>query len=182
MIYCSLYKSHCNKAFQFSYGPQCSRYLDREVQTQCDRIFEALEDGYTDAAQLHRGNAQRYSNFLRQVVTNTVCIWCLCRPPERHLSCGHSICDTCAALFGIHLPKSDSQVRIDCLFDDGGELLVNIKPPTAGVRIIGIDGGGARGVTPLEFLGELQKLLGDCPIHDMIDLAVGTSSGESSIV
>ncbi|KAJ6133123.1 hypothetical protein N7471_008338 [Penicillium samsonianum] len=51
-----------------------------------------------------------------------------------------------------------------------------------GVRIIGIDGGGARGVTPLEFLGELQKLLGDCPIHDMIDLAVGTSSGGLTVL
>ncbi|KAJ6069151.1 hypothetical protein N7499_011038, partial [Penicillium canescens] len=51
-----------------------------------------------------------------------------------------------------------------------------------GVRLIGIDGGGARGVTPLEFLGELQKLLGECPIHDMIDLALGTSSGGLTVL
>lgn len=98
------------------------------------------------------------------------------------MSCGHSIYDTYTTLFGIYLPKSDSQVRVDCLFDNNGELLVNIKPPTAGVRIIGINSGGIRGITPLEFLGELQKLVGDYPIHDIVNLTVGTSSGESSIV
>lgn len=76
------------------------------------------------------------------------------------------------------IPKSETQIRLDCLFDDGGALLINLKPRTAGVRLIGIDGGGARGVTPLEFLSELQKLVGDCDLHDMIDLALGTSSGE----
>jgi hypothetical protein len=69
-------------------------------------------------------------------------------------------------------------MRVNCLFDDGGEGFVDLKPTTAGVRLIGIDGGGARGVTPLEFMGELQRLLGDCQLHDMIDLALGTSSGK----
>lgn len=54
---------------------------------------------------------------------------------------------------------------------------MNIKPRTAGVRLLGIDGGGARGVTPLEFMAELQKLLGNCVLHDLIDIALGTSSG-----
>ncbi|CAG8904352.1 unnamed protein product [Penicillium egyptiacum] len=31
LIYRNLYRSHYNKAFQFSYRPQCSTYLDREV-------------------------------------------------------------------------------------------------------------------------------------------------------
>jgi hypothetical protein len=53
-------------------------------------------------------------------------------------------------------------MRVNCLFDDGGEGFVDLKPITSGVRLIGIDGGGARGVTPLEFMGELERLLGDC--------------------
>ncbi|GMG37753.1 unnamed protein product [Aspergillus oryzae] len=39
-----------------------------------------------------------------------------------------------------------------------------------------IDGGGSRGVTPLEFMKELQKLLQDCPLHEMVDVACGSSS------
>ncbi|MCJ1473164.1 hypothetical protein MMC13_001815 [Lambiella insularis] len=53
-----------------------------------------------------------------------------------------------------------------------------VKPPTAGVNILSIDGGGIRGVIPLEFLNRLQKVLGpDCPVQDLFDLALGTSSG-----
>jgi hypothetical protein len=69
-------------------------------------------------------------------------------------------------------------MRVNCLFDDGGEGFVDLKPTTSGVRLIGIDGGGARGVTPLEFMGELERLLGECQLHDMIDLVLGTSSGK----
>ncbi|KAJ5178851.1 hypothetical protein N7492_002061 [Penicillium capsulatum] len=60
--------------------------------------------------------------------------------------------------------------------------VVNLKPNTAGVRVVGIDGGGARGVTPLGFMGELQKLLGNCQLHEMIDLATGTSSGGLTVL
>ena len=53
-----------------------------------------------------------------------------------------------------------------------------LKPPTAGVRILCIDGGGIRGVIPLEFLGLLQGDIGpECPIQDFFDMAFGTSSG-----
>ena len=40
-------------------------------------------------------------------------------------------------------------MKVNCLFDDGGEGFVDLKPTIARVRLIGIDGGGARGVTPL---------------------------------
>lgn len=57
-------------------------------------------------------------------------------------------------------------------------LTVTLKPPTAGIRILTIDGGGIRGVVPLEFMRKLQDKVGpDCPIQDLFDLAFGTSSG-----
>ncbi|KAL9606564.1 MAG: hypothetical protein Q9179_000289 [Wetmoreana sp. 5 TL-2023] len=57
-------------------------------------------------------------------------------------------------------------------------LSVVLKPPTAGINILSIDGGGVRGAVPLEFLSILQEILGDdCPIQDLFDLAFGTSSG-----
>lgn len=46
--------------------------------------------------------------------------------------------------------------------------------------MLSIDGGGTRGVIPLEHLRLLQDALGpDCALQDMFDLAVGTSSGAS---
>lgn len=47
--------------------------------------------------------------------------------------------------------------------------------------VLAIDGGGVRGVIPLEFMILLQEHLGSqCALQDLIDLAIGTSSGESS--
>lgn len=65
-----------------------------------------------------------------------------------------------------------------CLLCFSGWLTVALKPLTAGVRILSIDGGGIRGVVPLEFLGILPNVVGpNCPIRDLFDLAFGTSSG-----
>ena len=58
------------------------------------------------------------------------------------------------------------------------EFFVRLKPPTAGIRILSIDGGGVRGIIPLESLSLLQQLLGpDCPIQELVDLGFGTSAG-----
>ena len=59
-----------------------------------------------------------------------------------------------------------------------------MKPPTAGVRLLSIDGGGVRGVLPLQALGNLEatfnRLTGlEGPIQQHFDLALGTSSGKS---
>ncbi|KAH8431446.1 patatin-like phospholipase family protein [Aspergillus melleus] len=48
--------------------------------------------------------------------------------------------------------------------------------------ILAIDGGGVRGVIPLEFLVLVQESLGRCPLQDLVDLGVGTSSGGLSIL
>ena len=60
-------------------------------------------------------------------------------------------------------------------------LIATLKPPTAGVRILSINGGGIRGVVLLEFLGILQNAVrSDCLVRDLFDLAFGTSSGKLS--
>lgn len=177
MIFDVFYKSHCIESFRKFYGEKYSHFLTDEVCRQCENLFEAVEGGYTNTMQLHQENALKNKNFLKFVFSNTVCLWCLRRHPEQHHSCGHAICEPCLMAYGVLVPKTEFCFENTCLFDDGGRVVAHIKPPTAGVRMLGIDGGGARGVTPLEFLGELQKLLGKCQIHEMIDLALGTSSG-----
>ncbi|KAI1839796.1 hypothetical protein JX266_013990, partial [Neoarthrinium moseri] len=53
-----------------------------------------------------------------------------------------------------------------------------VKPDTAGVRVLSIDGGGTRGRAPLEFLQALQDRLGlPYPLQRNFDLIYGTSSG-----
>lgn len=59
--------------------------------------------------------------------------------------------------------------------------MVRLKPPTAGIRILSIDGGGVRGIIPLEILSMLQGIAGSsCPVQDLFDLVYGTSIGQYS--
>jgi len=52
-------------------------------------------------------------------------------------------------------------------------------PPTAGPRVLSLDGGGIRGVIPLVFLEHIQQEMADldCPLRDYFDFVCGTSSG-----
>jgi patatin-like phospholipase/acyl hydrolase len=57
-----------------------------------------------------------------------------------------------------------------------------MKPPSAGVRVLSLDGGGVRGVLELIVLKHLQdhiaaELGAEVPVIEMFDLVVGTSTG-----
>ncbi|KAK0304140.1 hypothetical protein LTR82_017315 [Friedmanniomyces endolithicus] len=60
----------------------------------------------------------------------------------------------------------------------GCDVKVVLKPPTAGVRIISVDGGGIRGVIPLQIMLLLEASMGRaCRLQNFIDIAFGTSAG-----
>ena len=56
-------------------------------------------------------------------------------------------------------------------------------PPTAGPRILSIDGGGVRGAIPLTLLSLLEDRFADmgCGARDFFDLMCGTSSGKQTL-
>ena len=112
--------------------------------------------------------------------SNKTCLHCLRRKPENVLTCGHSICDACVHIFADPLAFAEYQYCIGkCLLCRSGSLNVILHPPTAGYRLLSVDGGGIRGVIPLEFLKYLQEYIGSaCRIQDLFDLAIGTSSGQ----
>ncbi|KAF3038250.1 hypothetical protein E8E11_001965 [Didymella keratinophila] len=60
---------------------------------------------------------------------------------------------------------------------------VRVKPATAGLRVLSVDGGGIRAAIPIQFLCALEKAVGlDMPIQELFDLAYGTSSGAMVIL
>jgi hypothetical protein len=111
--------------------------------------------------------------------SNNTCLSCLERPPEHPLVCGHSLCDSCVLRYAIACMGTEDSFYLDsCILCQAEiQVTVRIKPPSAGVRILTVDGGGTRGAIPLESLCLLQELLGDFPIQDCFDLSVGTSTG-----
>ena len=72
----------------------------------------------------------------------------------------------------------EHRYTLTCIICNEGTLTVGLRPPTRGIRILSIDGGGTRGVIPLEYLAMLQEAVGDsCPVTNLFDLGFGTSSG-----
>ena len=88
-------------------------------------------------------------------------LYCLVCIPQYILSCGYLVCDTCVKIFGKGILGTKYKfIILEYIFCRAGSLTALIKPLIYGVRILGIDGGGTRGVVPLEFLILLQKTLG----------------------
>lgn len=56
---------------------------------------------------------------------------------------------------------------------------IRVKPDTATVRVLSIDGGGTRARMPLAFLQEIQDNVGlPYPVQHNFDIIFGTSSGK----
>ena len=104
------------------------------------------------------------------------------------MSCHHAICDRCLRLSSKNITHetglADSWQVDECpICGSRSSFVARTKPDTAGIRILTIDGGGIKGIIPLENLALLQQLAGpDCPIQELIDLAYGTSAGKSSLL
>ncbi|KKY29202.1 putative patatin-like phospholipase [Phaeomoniella chlamydospora] len=58
------------------------------------------------------------------------------------------------------------------------DVTFRVKPDNAGISVLSIDGGGVRGIMPLQFLQILQDRIGlPIPVQEHFDVAFGTSSG-----
>jgi patatin-like phospholipase/acyl hydrolase len=58
------------------------------------------------------------------------------------------------------------------------EVVVKIHPPTAGVGVLCIDGGGTRGVFPLKYMKRIEDRIGlRIPLQKFFKVAFGISSG-----
>ncbi len=143
--------------------------------------FNLMMEHSVPPATIHRECLRSAAPLLKQLKSNRTCFSCVRRMPENVLSCGHAFCDVCIRIFGTPVSRSEYRYKLkECILCGLGSITKTFKPPTASPRILSVDGGGVRGVVPLEFLKMLQSALGTtCPIQDLFDLALGTSSGKN---
>ena len=183
-IYTALYRS--GHLFAFSRALESAPAAENqcsEIQMSLCSLYERMSGGTVTAAEVHLQNLRKHQSTWSRMKTNTACLCCVRRRPEHVLHCGHALCESCVTTFGTDITAqtglADSWQLQQCPMC-GLQMSwdVRIKPPTAGIRILSIDGGGIRGVVPLETLSLLQQLAGsDCPVQELFDLAYGTSIG-----
>ncbi|KAF2420198.1 hypothetical protein EJ08DRAFT_690440 [Tothia fuscella] len=112
--------------------------------------------------------------------SHTLCLCCLFEAPEHPLPCGHVLSMPCVKLYGYsHGPNEIDMYN--CHLEGNAvrhTWTIRLKPKTAGVRILTLDGGGMRGVVELEILRALEQAMNiQIPIQSFFDLIVGTSTG-----
>lgn len=141
-------------------------------------MFPTIRQKSQTSTELHRSNAGHQMKHWARLKSNETCLCCLRRKPEHVYTCGHALCDVCVEIYENAVLSQEYCYELPtCIHCEAGRLIAKIKSSTAGVRILSIDGGGVRGVVPLEFLDLLQKEVREaCPIQDLFDLAIDISS------
>jgi hypothetical protein len=151
------------------------------VARHFEEQFEFLSGGMMTSADLRRKQLQSQSGQLSCLRSNLICLFCLLHATQHVLDCGHTICDRCAQVYGEPVAGLEYQFTVRgclyCLYQK--PLIVDVLPPTMSPAVLALDGGGVRGVIALEFLLLVQEHLRPCTLQDVIDLAIGTSSGQS---
>lgn len=194
-----LYASHVERALESGHaalllpaekGQQSSTVKDGRFKILVKFIKVAAtareNEGKEDwALLLHKETlkALQYHLDPKILISAEICVSCLTGPPQHVLGCGHTLCDLCARRFGDTVAGEESCYFLEtcAICETRADLTIHLKPATAGVRMLNIDGGGVRGVVPLEFLTRLQGELGPTArIQDFFDIAFGTSAGTSS--
>jgi hypothetical protein len=112
------------------------------------------------------------------------CFGCLQRRPQHCLPCGHWLCQVCVRTFYDEFSDESWLYKIDTCVICGlatGQHRIRIKADTADPCVLSIDGGGARGRGPLEFLRILEETIGlPFSVQRHFDVVFGTSSGRQT--
>ena len=152
------------------------------VSKQLEKCFDDFMRGAgTPSMIVHRNNLRSFQHRWERLRSDDTCLVCLRRPPENNLPCGHAVCENCVRVFG-EPDENDrwalSIRRCFLCYMVLQDVMVKVKPDTAGVNVLTIDGGGVKGVVPLPFLQILQDRIGlQIPVQDNFDVGFGASSG-----
>ncbi|KAJ5255846.1 hypothetical protein N7505_010997 [Penicillium chrysogenum] len=182
MVFGTLYRSIVTTAYHSSkalWPDLCPAKETDLIEFHFSRLYKRFSENAVSSANLRKEQLKSFSGQLCRMRSSRICLVCLLRSAQHVLACGHTVCDRCAQIFGSPISGLEYQFTIKgclyCLYQR--PLVVDVLPPTMSPAILAIDGGGVRGVIPLEYLLLVQEHLRPCTIQDVVDLAIGTSSG-----
>ena len=146
------------------------------------QILSKYRTGSATVNNIHQTVLKRYAEKWVGRECQTTCLACCSRTPQCRLECGHSFCDACFKLHGEPSPLDCRDWLVPRCFLCQTQFVqtrrLRLHPPTAGVGILCLDGGGVRGVVSTTILELLQERIGlDIPIQEYFQQVVGISAG-----
>ena len=148
----------------------------RLLHARFRRTKKPITSVHQDTMTRHRG---RWSGTIGSART---CFMCLRRRPEYRLTCTHMLCLGCVKDFGDQGRQNPDRFTVRACFLCGcpSDLVVLDRPPTAGVGLLCLDGGGVRGIIQTVILSVLEERIGlRIPVQEHFQLAAGVSAGTS---
>ncbi|KAI5801210.1 hypothetical protein EDC01DRAFT_647235 [Geopyxis carbonaria] len=178
------------ESFVAAFQKKNQAYFVGCIREKLQKLSIDQEEILTDR---HAKNILEQREYLKDAKSKRTCFMCLMAIPDCSLPCGHTLCETCIRRYGEHDEHDshtvsfmrcplgcDNELRPNQNSDTNAKFWwsIHLKPPTAGVRILALDGGGVRGVIASTIVSKLEDELGlGLPIHRYFDLIVGTSAG-----
>ncbi|KAK6436023.1 hypothetical protein LTR95_007787 [Oleoguttula sp. CCFEE 5521] len=184
VLFDEMYSDRCLLALQETYRqPETSERVMRNLRKALEQDVENLRDEYSgNVVAFHCGRLEVLRPFVANLRSHKSCLLCIMRAPKKVLPCGHALCDNCIRSFGTPSYEQKYSYHLPvCLLCGQSDqpATIQLLPPTAGVRVLSLDGGGVKGIIPLTFLDQLEKRLAgfQIPIRDHFDFVCGTSAG-----
>ena len=149
------------------------------ILAHLESLFAQLLDGQS-AKSIHEGVLTKYIDVWQHIESRHSCFICF-SSAQHILKCGHAICENCIQVFGQSEAFDPLLFRLhNCkLCQELVELVVRIRPPTAGHGILCIDGGGVGGIIPSTILELVQDRLDlPIPVQEHFSMAYGVSVGQ----
>ncbi|KIW35778.1 uncharacterized protein PV06_11882 [Exophiala oligosperma] len=155
------------------------KLVQGKLSQYCDSLVSGTE---VPSASLHLHTLQQFVDRWSRICSEATCLCCIRRTPQYRLPCGHCLCETCIQIFGQTLSSRPWTYVISSCFlcrrAWDRDIRVAVKPPTSGVSILSIDGGGTRAIIPLTVLRRLQDRIGlPIPIQKFFKVVGAVSSG-----
>ncbi|KAL5400585.1 hypothetical protein PMIN03_012258 [Paraphaeosphaeria minitans] len=186
-IYEEFYAGQCRKAIArfIKDADDQLRFVDRVKHRLKEHHQKYEDDPYGNSAiNQHTETLESLWPHLSKLKSFQSCLSCLSIGPEKVFECGHAICNVCVRRLGQRSTLSRHSFLLpECKLcgrlQSSEKNTFDLVPPSAGLRVLSIDGGGVRGVIPLVHLDHIDKemqILGS-PIQDCFDYVCGTSAG-----
>lgn len=168
-----------------SFGDKWRSLIHSNMDALLKRLHESDEESQPKeqvASEIHQNTVLvpffRHMAAAARFHSHSTCYACLMAAPQHPLPCGHVICTSCLQIFGTSQEKILVTIH-SCPFGQAecwwaSPWSVAIKPSSAGVRILTLDGGGIRGLAELEMLRCIENALESMPLQAFFDLIVGT--------